>query len=339
MVIRVAINGFGRIGRMVYRAAMNDKSINIVAVNDLTDNKTLAHLLKYDSTHGKLDVDVSFSNSTLIVGKKKIKVFSEKDPSNLPWNKLKIDVVVESTGFFRDPVKAAVHLKSGAKKVVISAPCKCAAGKLCPADTTTIVLGVNDKTYNKKKHHVISNASCTTNCVAPILKVLEEHIGVKRCFFTTIHGYTSDQRIVDGPHKDLRRARAAAVNMIPTSTGADVATVEAIPSLKGKIRGSAIRIPIPDGSVTDFTIEMKKSVTVEEINKLFKKHASGKFKGIIEYSEDELVSSDIIGNPHSSIFDSKLTKVVDGKFLKVVSWYDNEWGYSKRMVELVKLIV
>lgn len=338
MVINVAINGFGRIGRMVFRAAMNDKKINIVAVNDLTDNKTLAHLLKYDSVHGKLDADTSASNHTLHVGKKKIKVFSEKDPANLPWSNLNIDVVVESTGFFRDPVKAAIHLKSGAKKVLISAPCKCESGKLCPADTTTIVLGVNNQTYNKKKHHIISNASCTTNCVAPIMKVLEDHIGVKRCFFTTIHGYTADQRIVDGPHKDLRRARAAAVNMIPTSTGADVATVEAIPSLKGKIRGSAIRIPVVNGSVTDFTIEMNKPVTVEQVNTLFKKHAAGKMKGIIQYSEDELVSTDIIGNSHSSIFDSKLTKVVDGKFLKVVSWYDNEWGYSCRMVDLIKMV-
>jgi len=339
MVINVAINGFGRIGRMVFRAAMNDKLLNIVAVNDLTDNKTLAHLLKHDSVHGKLDVDVSASNNTLHVGKKKIKVFSEKDPANLPWHQLKIDVVVESTGFFRDPVKAAVHLKAGAKKVLISAPCKCESGQLCPANTTTIVLGVNDKSYNKKKHQIISNASCTTNCVAPIMKVLEGNIGVKRCFFSTIHAYTADQKIVDGPHKDLRRARAAAINMIPTSTGADVATVEAIPSLAGKIRGSAIRVPVVNGSITDFTIEMKKDVTVESINKLFQKQAAGKMKGIIEYSEDELVSSDIIGNPHSSIFDSKLTKVVDGKFLKIVSWYDNEWGYSKRMVDLIKIIV
>jgi len=318
---------------------MNDKLLNIVAVNDLTDNKTLAHLLKHDSVHGKLDVDVSASNNTLHVGKKKIKVFSEKDPANLPWHQLKIDVVVESTGFFRDPVKAAVHLKAGAKKVLISAPCKCESGQLCPANTTTIVLGVNDKSYNKKKHQIISNASCTTNCVAPIMKVLEGNIGVKRCFFSTIHAYTADQKIVDGPHKDLRRARAAAINMIPTSTGADVATVEAIPSLAGKIRGSAIRVPVVNGSITDFTIEMKKDVTVESINKLFQKQAAGKMKGIIEYSEDELVSSDIIGNPHSSIFDSKLTKVVDGKFLKIVSWYDNEWGYSKRMVDLIKIIV
>ncbi len=338
MVINVAINGFGRIGRMVFRVAMKDKAINIVAVNDLTDNKTLAHLLKYDSVHGILPDKVGFTNGYLLVGKKKIQVLSEKDPTNIPWKKMKIDVVVESTGFFRDPVKAAAHLTSGAKKVIISAPCKCESGKMCPANTLTIVLGVNEKRYNKKKHHIISNASCTTNCVAPIMKVLEEKIGVKRCFFTTIHGYTADQRIVDGPHKDLRRARAAAVNVVPTSTGADIATVEAIPSLMGKIRGSAIRVPIPDGSITDFTIEMKKSVTVDQINKLFKKHAAGKMKGIIEYSENELVSSDIVGNPHSSIFDSKLTKVVDGKFLKIVSWYDNEWGYSKRMVDLIKYV-
>jgi glyceraldehyde 3-phosphate dehydrogenase len=338
MAINVAINGFGRIGRMVFRAAMNDRMINVVAVNDLTDNETLAHLLKYDSVHGKLKEDVTFSDSVLKVGKKEIKVFSERDPANLPWKKLKIDVVVESTGFFRDPVKAATHLTAGAKKVIISAPCKCEAKTVCPTDTTTIVLGVNQKGYKKKKHNIVSNASCTTNCVAPILKVLEDNIGIKRCFFTTIHAYTADQRIVDGPHKDLRRARAAAQNIVPTSSGADVATVQAIPSLSGKLRGSAIRIPIPDGSITDFTIEMNKDVTVEKINKLFKKQAMGRFKGIIEYSEDNLVSTDILGNPHSAIFDSKLTKVVDRKFLKIVAWYDNEWGYSCRMVDLIKLI-
>ena len=338
MAINVAINGFGRIGRMVFRAAMKDKAIKIVAVNDLTDNKTLAHLLKYDSVHGKLDENVTFSDSKLVVGKKEIRVFSEKDPANLPWKKLKIDVVVESTGFFRDPTKASAHLTAGAKKVIISAPCKCESGTICPTNTTTIVLGVNEKNYKNKTHQIVSNASCTTNCVAPILKVLEDNIGIKRCFFTTIHAYTADQKIVDGPHHDLRRARTAAQNIVPTSSGADVATVQAIPSLSGKIRGSAIRIPIPDGSITDFTIEMNKDVTIEKVNALFKKQAAGKFKGIIEYSEDELVSTDILGNPHSAIFDSKLTKVVDRKFLKIVAWYDNEWGYSCRMVDLIKLV-
>jgi glyceraldehyde 3-phosphate dehydrogenase len=338
MAINVAINGFGRIGRMVFRAAYKDRKINIVAINDLTDNKTLAHLLKYDSVHGKLPDDVGFSDNTLVVGKKKIKIFSEKDPTKLPWKKLKVDVVVESTGHFTDPYKTVVHLKAGAKKVLISAPVKCEAEKVCPVNTATLVLGVNENLYNKKQHKIISNASCTTNCVAPILKVVQDHIGVKRCYFTTIHAYTSTQHLVDGPAKDLRRARSAAVNIIPTSTGADIAAVEAIPELQGKVRGLAFRVPIPDGSVTDFTIEVEKDITAEEVNKLFKKHANGKMKGIIEYSEKDLVSSDIIHNPHSTIFDSKLTEVVDRRILKVVSWYDNEWGYSNRMVDMIKYI-
>ncbi len=338
MAINVAINGFGRIGRMFYRAAMKDKKINVVAVNDLTDNKTLAHLLKYDSVHGMISENVGFTNDSLTVGKKKIKAFSEKDPMKLPWKKLKIDVVIEATGHFTDPYKAQVHLKAGAKRVVISAPCKCEGNKTCPTNTATIVLGVNDKLYNKNKHKIVSNASCTTNCVAPILKVVQDHIGIKRCFFTTIHAYTATQKLTDGPFKDLRRARAAAVNIIPTSTGADVAAVEAIPELAGKVRGLAFRVPIPDGSVTDFTIETEKDVTPEQINKLFKKHAQGKMKGIVEYSESDLVSTDIIHNSHSAIFDSKLTTVVDKRILKVVAWYDNEWGYSSRLVDLIKLI-
>jgi len=337
-MINVAINGFGRIGRMVFRAAYKDPKINIVAVNDLTDNKTLAHLLKYDSVHGVLPETISHTDSTLSVGKKKMKVFAEKDPAKLPWKKLRIDVVVESTGHFTDPYKAAVHLKAGAKKVIISAPCKCEAEKVCPVNTATVVLGVNEKNYNKKKHQIISNASCTTNCVAPILKVIQDHVGIKRCTFTTIHAYTASQKVVDGPDKDLRRARAAGINIIPTSTGADVAAVEAIPELQGKVRGLAFRVPITDGSVTDFTIETNREVTAEEVNKIFRKAAMGNMKRIIEYSEDQLVSSDIIHNPHSAIFDSKLTTVVDKKILKVVAWYDNEWGYSSRMVDMIKFI-
>jgi glyceraldehyde 3-phosphate dehydrogenase len=338
MVINVAINGFGRIGRNVFRAAFKDKKINIVAVNDLTDNKTLAHLLKYDSVHGKFDQKVGYNGKEIIVGKKKIKVLSIKDPSKLPWKRLKIDVVIESTGFFSDPRKAAMHLKSGAKKVIISAPCKCEGNQTCPPNTTTIVLGVNHKLYDKKKHKVVSNASCTTNCVAPILKVVQDKIGVKRCYFTTIHAYTSTQRIVDMAHKDLRRARAAALNVIPTSTGADVAAVEAIPELKGKVRGLAFRVPIANGSVTDFSIEVDRDVTVDQVNQIFKKVCSKGMKRVVEYSEDDLVSSDIIGNPHSAILDSKLTQVVDRRILKLVAWYDNEWGYSNRIVDLIKFV-
>ncbi|HLD40161.1 MAG TPA: type I glyceraldehyde-3-phosphate dehydrogenase [Candidatus Nanoarchaeia archaeon] len=338
MSINVAINGFGRIGRMVLRAAWADKKINIVAVNDLTDNKTLAHLLKYDSVHGVFPENVSYNDTHLLVGKKKIQVLAEKEPAKLPWKKLKIDVVVESTGRFTDPYKAAAHLEAGARKVLISAPCKCEAEKVCPTNTATLVMGVNDHTYDKKKHHVISNASCTTNCVAPVLKVIQDNIGIKRCFFTTVHAYTSSQKMVDGPDKNLRRARAAGINIIPTSTGADIAAVEAIPELRGKVRGLAFRVPVPDGSVTDFTIETMRDVLPEEINTLFRKAAAGKLKGILQYSEDELVSTDIIHNAHSAIYDSKLTAVVSGKFLKVVAWYDNEWGYSSRVVDMIKKI-
>lgn len=336
-MINVAINGFGRIGRMVFRAALSEKNIRVVAINDLTDTKTLAHLLKYDSVHGKLKELVKATEDSLIVGKKLIKVLSETDPSKLPWQKMKVDVVVESTGRFTDPAKATAHLTAGAKKVLISAPCKCENDN-CPTNTATIVVGVNDKIFNRKIHQVISNASCTTNCVAPILKVIQDHIEIKRCFFTTIHSYTSTQRIVDGPHSDLRRTRAAAVNIIPTSTGADEATVKTIPELKGRLRGMAFRVPLLNGSVTDFTIETEKEVTPERINLLFKKAAAGEYKGIIEYSEEELVSGDIIGNSHSAIFDSKLTEVVDKKILKLIAWYDNEWGYSCRMVDLIKII-
>lgn len=336
-MINVAINGFGRIGRMVLRAGWNDKKLNFIAVNDLTDTKTLAHLLRQDSVHGRFPEEVGFQDGYLRVGKKKIKVLAEKDPRRLPWKKLKIDGVVESTGRFTQPEEAALHLQAGARKVLLSAPCKC-EGKVCPLNTTTLVWGVNQQTYRRKFHHVVSNASCTTNCVAPVLKVLQDTIGIKRCFFTTVHAYTADQNLVDGPHKDLRRARTAGVNIVPTSSGADIATIEAIPALRGKIRGFALRVPVADGSLTDFTLEMEREVTGEEINKLFQEQAQKKYKGIIQYSEEEIVSSDIIHNPHSAIFDAKLTKVVDRKFLKIVAWYDNEWGYSCRMVDMLKFI-
>ena len=336
MVIRVAINGFGRIGRMVFRAGYSDKKIKFVAINDLTDNKELVHSLKYDSVHGYFPDKVTSTKNELRVGKNLMVVTSEKDPTKLPWKKLKVDVVVECTGRFRDPKDAAMHIKAGAKKVVISATVHCDL-KTCPADTTTLVMGVNHKNL-KKRHKVISNASCTTNCVAPILKVLEDAIGVKRSFFTTIHAYTATQHLVDGPGKDFRKSRAAAVNIIPTSTSADIATIQAIPELAGDIRGSAFRVPIVDGSVTNFAIETNKKISVESVNKLFKKAALGKMRGIVEYSEEDLVSSDIIHNSHSAIFDAKLTKVIDGKFLEIVAWYDNEWGYSCRMIDMVKLV-
>jgi glyceraldehyde 3-phosphate dehydrogenase len=334
-MINVAINGFGRIGRMVFRAAQSHKKINIIAINDLTDTHTLAYLLKYDSVQGEFPKKVAAINKHIMVGNKRLQVFAEKDPSNLPWKKLKIDVVVESTGFFRRPEDAARHLKAGAKKVLLSAAPKCE--HKCPPNVAILVLGVNNQVL-KKRHTIVSNASCTTNCVAPILKVLNDHVGVKRCYFTTIHSYTSSQKLQDGPHKNLRRSRAAAVNVIPTSTNADKATIEAIPALKEKVRGLAFRVPTVNGSVTDFTIETEKPVNAEDINKLFKKQANGTMKGIIQYMEDEVVSSDIVGNPHSSILDASLTQVVDRKILKIVSWYDNEWGYSNRMVDLIKLI-
>ncbi len=336
MVINVAVNGFGRIGRMVLRAGWNDRKINFVAVNDLTDTKTLAHLLKYDSVHGEFPYAIGFTENSITIGRGKIMVFSEKDPSKLPWRKLKVDVVVESTGRFRKPADAAMHLAAGAGKVLISAPCKCEGS--CPADSITIVMGVNEKAYRRNQHQIISNASCTTNCVAPILKVIHEKIGIKHCFFTTIHAYTADQNIVDGPHKDLRRARAAAVNIVPTSTGADLATSEVIPELKGKIKGIALRVPVTDGSITDFSMQTERDTTAEEVNEIVRKAANGAMKGIIEFSERELVSNDIVGNPHSAVFDSKLTEAAGKRNLKVVAWYDNEWGYSCRMVDVIKVI-
>ena len=279
---------------------------------------------------------VNHSEGLLSVGKKKIKVFAEKEPSKLPWKKLKIDVVVESTGRFVNPKDAAMHLKAGAKKVLISAPCKCE--QVCPVDTTTLVLGVNERTYNKKTQHIISNASCTTNNVAPILKIIQDNFGIKQCFFSTIHAYTSNQKIMDAPHGKLRRGRAAAINIVPTTTGADVATTKAIPELTGKVKGIAFRVPVAVGSVTDFNIETEKEIDVKKVNSLMKKMASTKFKKVLQYSEEELVSTDIIHNPHSSIFDSKMTHVLGKNHVKLVSWYDSEWGYSNRMVDMIKLI-
>lgn len=334
-MVRVAINGFGRIGRMFLRAALLDKKVNVVAINDLTDTKTLAALFQYDSVHGKYPHSVTSTKSALKIGKTNIPIFKERDPTNLPWKKYKVDVVIESTGIFCDPDNAAKHIIAGAKKVILSAPAK-------PTDKTkekfqTIVFGVNHKDYNKSIN-IISNASCTTNCVAPTLKIINDKFGINNCFFSTIHSYTADQKLVDSPHKDLRRARAAALNIIPTSTGADIATEKVIPNLKHKLKGIAFRVPVPDGSVTDFVIQTKKKVTVESVNKSLQEASTKELKGILEYSQDDLVSSDIIGNPHSAIVDSKLTSVLAENTIKLVVWYDNEWGYSCRLVDLVKLI-
>jgi len=331
MAIRVAINGFGRIGRQVLQAGIDDPAIEWVAVNDLTDTHTLAHLLKYDSVFGKFPGTVEHTNDGLVVNGKKIKVISEKDIAKLPWKELKIDVVVESTGFFTSRDGAAPHLKAGAKKVIISAPAK--------DPDITIVKGVNEHRYDPKKHHVVSNASCTTNCLAPLIKVLNDNFGVERGVMVTAHSYTSDQRLVDAPHKDLRRARAAAVNIVPTTTGAAQAVAETIPELKGKLNGMAWRVPTPDGSIVQFSCTVKKPTSVEKINWLFSEVAKYHLKGIIEYSEEPLVSKDIIRNPNSCIFDALSTLVIDGTFVSVSGWYDNEWGYSNRVVDLIKIAV
>jgi glyceraldehyde 3-phosphate dehydrogenase len=319
---------------MVFRAGMEDPEFNVVAVNDLTDTKTLAHLFKYDSVHGKFNGKVEYTPNSLVIDGKEIKVFAAKDPATLPWKSLGVDVVCESTGFFTTRSSALKHVTAGSKKVLVSAPCKW--DKTEPP-VKTIVLGVNEPDL-KKEDIVVSNASCTTNCLAPMVKVLDDNFGIERGFMTTIHAYTADQRLVDAPHSDLRRARSAALSIVPTTTGAAIAVGEVIPSLKGKLDGYAIRAPVPDGSLTDFVATLKKDVTVEEINTLFKNVANYHLKGILEYSDEPLVSQDIVDNPHSCIFDSQLTKVMDKRFVKVFGWYDNEWGYSKRMVELMKLM-
>ncbi|HII88512.1 TPA: type I glyceraldehyde-3-phosphate dehydrogenase, partial [Candidatus Woesearchaeota archaeon] len=317
MAIKVAINGFGRIGRLVLRAGINEKELDFVAINDLTESKTLAYLFTHDSVHGHFEGSVQVATDSITIDGKKIKVLSEKDPSKLPWKDLGVDVVIESSGIFTDREGATKHILAGAKKVLISAP-----GKNMDI---TIVQGVNEKLYDKNKHHIISNASCTTNCLAPVVKVLNDNFGLEHGFMCTIHAYTADQRLVDAPHKDLRRARTAATSIVPTTTGAAKSVGEVIPELKGKLDGVSMRVPIPDGSITYFTANLKKDATIDEINKLFKSVAENEMKNVLEYSEDELVSADIIGNSHSSIFDSKLTKVIDGKLVQVVSWYDNEW--------------
>lgn len=327
--MKVAINGFGRIGRISYRALLKKQNIEVVAINDLTDTKTLAHLFKFDSLHGQFAGEVSYDAENLIIDGKKIRVLSVKNPAELPWKELGVDVVLESTGFFTEKDKAEAHIKAGARKVIISAP---ATGEL-----KTIVLGVNDDTLDGSET-VISNASCTTNCLAPMVKVLEDNFGIESGFMTTVHAYTADQRLQDAPHKDLRRARSAALSVIPTSTGAAKALGLVIPSVQGKLNGSSLRVPVPVGSITDFTATLKKTVTKEEINAVFKKAADeGSLKGYLTYSEDPLVSVDIVGNPASCIFDSELT-MVQGNNVKVFGWYDNEFGYSSRIADLMELV-
>ncbi len=333
MATKVAINGFGRIGRLVYRAMANDPDLEVVAVNDLGDIPTMAHLLKYDSVHRRAFEEIVVVEDGMIVDGHKVIVLSERDPKDLPWKELGVDIVVESTGFFTDGEKAKAHLEAGAKKVIISAP-----GKNVDA---TIVMGVNDDTYNKETDNIVSNASCTTNCLAPFAKVLLDTFGIKRGFMNTIHAYTNDQKILDLPHKDLRRARAAAMSMIPTTTGAARAVALVLPDLKGKLDGFATRVPTPDGSMVDLTVELERNATVDEINAAMKKAADGPMKGILEYTDDPLVSIDIVGNPASSVFDSGLTMVLggDGNFVKCISWYDNEWGYSNRVKDLAKIML
>jgi glyceraldehyde 3-phosphate dehydrogenase len=335
-MIKIAINGFGRIGRNFYRATMLDKEFNsqfqVVAVNDLTDAKTLAHLLKYDSVHGVLEAEVKAGRDSLTVDGKEINVLAEREPSNLPWKSLGVKYVIESTGRFTDREGAAKHLAAGAKKVVISAPAK--------NPDITIVVGVNEGEYDAGKHHIISMASCTTNCLAPVVKVLDKAFGVRRGFMTTIHAYTNDQNILDLPHRDLRRARAASLSIIPTTTGAASAIGVVIPELAGKLDGLALRVPTPDGSINDLVVELNKEVTKEEVNAALRTAAEGELGGILQYTEDPIVSVDIIGNSHSSIVDGLSTNVIGGKgnFVKVLSWYDNEWGYSCRLVDLLKFI-
>jgi glyceraldehyde 3-phosphate dehydrogenase len=331
MAMKVAINGFGRIGRLLYRAAIEQKAkIDFVAVNDITDAKTLAHLLKYDSVHGRFNADVQVKGNNLSVEGKELKVLSQKDPTQLPWKELGVYLAVESTGLFTDREGASKHLTAGAKKVLISAPAK--------NPDATIVLGVNDSTYDHKKHNLISNASCTTNCVAPVTKVLHDNFGVERALMMTAHAYTNDQRLTDLVHKDLRRARAAALNIIPTTTGAAYAVGLVMPELAGKIDGIALRVPVPDVSIVDLTAVLKMTATKETVNAAFKKAAEGPMKGILEYTEDPIVSTDVLHSTYSGVFDALSTMVIDKNFVKVLAWYDNEWGFSCRMVEQIEMI-
>src|SRR6266851_3829963 len=331
MAVKVGINGFGRIGRNIMRAALGDSNIDFVAVNDLTNAATLAHLLKYDSVLGNLRAKVEAKNDTISVDGDEFKVLSMRDPAQLPWKDLGVDIVFESTGLFTQRADAAKHLAAGAKKVVITAPAK--------GPDLTIVLGVNDDKYDPSKHQIISNASCTTNCLAPLAKVIHQRFGLQKGWMTTIHSYTNDQQLLDLPHKDLRRARAAALSMIPTATGAAVAIGEVLPELKGKLDGISMRVPTPNVSIVDLAAVMNKKTTADEVNAAFKEAAGSSLKGLLACSEEELVSLDFKGNPHSSIVDAPYTKVMDGDFVKILSWYDNEWGYSSRCVDLLRLLV
>lgn len=331
MTLKIGINGFGRIGRNVFRASLEDPDFEFVAVNDITDSKTLAHLLKYDSVLGILEAEVKTSEDAIIVNNKKIKVLSEKNPSNLPWKELEVSIVIEATGLFRKREDAAKHIQDGgAEKVIITAP--------ATEPDVTVVLGVNEDHYNPTEHHIISNASCTTNCLAPVAKVLHEEFGIEKAFMTTIHAYTSDQRLLDAPHKDLRRARAAAISQVPTTTGAAKAVGIVIPELKGKIDGIAIRVPTPNVSVVDIVALLKRNVDEKEVNESLIKASQGKLKGILQYTEEPLVSVDFMANPHSAIVDGLFTRITDENLVKVLAWYDNEWGYSCRIRDLIKYI-
>lgn len=330
MSVKIGINGFGRIGRNYFRAALAQGSdLEIVAVNDLTDNAALAHLLKYDSITGRLDADVQLEGDTIVVNGKPITVLADRDPANLPWGELGVDIVVESTGFFTKAEAAKKHLNAGAKKVLISAP--------ATGEDATFVVGVNHEDYDPANHHIISNASCTTNCLAPLAKVFNDTFGIERGLMTTVHAYTADQNLQDGPHSDLRRARAAAVNIVPTSTGAAKAIGLVLPELKGKLDGFALRVPVPTGSITDLTVEASREVSADEILAAYKAAAEGPMKGILKYTEDPIVSSDIVTDPHSSIFDAGLLRV-NGNQVKLSAWYDNEWGYSNRLVDLTEYV-
>ncbi len=330
MSVKIGINGFGRIGRNYLRAALAKGSdLEIVAVNDLTDNKTLAHLLKYDSITGRLDATVELEGDSIVVNGKPIKVLEERDPANLPWGELGVDIVIESTGRFTKAVDAKKHLEAGAKKVIISAP--------ATDEDATFVIGVNEHLYDPEKHNIISNASCTTNCLAPLAKVFNDEFGIERGLMTTVHAYTADQNLQDGPHSDLRRARAAAINIVPTSTGAAKAIGLVLPELKGKLDGFALRVPVPTGSITDLTVTASRPVTADEVKAAYKKAAEGPLKGILKYTEDEIVSTDIVSDPHSSIFDAGLLRII-GDQVKLSSWYDNEWGYSNRLVDLTEYV-
>ncbi len=330
MAIKVGINGFGRIGRNVFRAALGDKEIDFVAVNDLTDTRTLAHLLKYDSVLGNLEQEIAHTETTIRVADDEFRVFSEKDPARIPWEEVGAEIVIESTGRFTDKEKAVAHLRGPVKKVIISAPAK--------NEDITIVLGVNEHAYNPQEHHVISNASCTTNCLAPVAKVLHERFGIRKAQMTTIHSYTNDQMLLDLPHKDLRRARAAAISMIPTSTGAAKAVALVLPELKGKFDGIAVRVPTPNVSLVDVVCELERPATTEEVNQALKNAANEELKGILQFEEEPLVSIDFRKNSHSSIVDAEYTKVIGENLVKVLAWYDNEWGYSCRVVDLIKFI-